>query len=77
MERQLQGDSGGGEDRLELSRETETDVGLAWPGRGEEGCEMIKKLRTGMGSKSTRMRVAQGQRVCWQEPPPQPPPPGF
>lgn len=35
---------------------------------------MIKKLRTGMGSKSTGMRVAQGQRVCWQEPPP---PPGF
>lgn len=33
VERQLQGDSGGGEDRLELSRETET---WGWPGQGEE-----------------------------------------
>lgn len=32
---------------------------------------MIKTLRTGMGSKSTGMRVAQGQRVLLAGAPPQ------
>lgn len=54
VERQLQGDSGGGEDRAGSGP---GNTGLALVGRGGErqDCWMIKKLGRGIESQSARM----------------------
>lgn len=64
VERRLQGDSGGEEDRAGAMPETQ---GCPWPARGEEGCYMIENSEWEWEAKAPGWGGPEA-RVGWLEP---------